>query len=86
MEGQHDNTQNNESHNGHVNFYFPIGQGCGQGCRHGHYNNNSLCLPNLFPTLYIKQAPTNAPLDSLSTVSNTESSTFGNNQTCVLEN
>ena len=35
-------------------------------------------LTNPFPTLYIKQAPTNAPTDALSTFTNTNNKTVGN--------
>ena len=83
MEDQHDNTQNNVNHYGHGHFYVARGQGPGQG--RGHYNNNAPPLPNPFPTLYIKQAPTNAPPDALSTVTTTNNSTIGNNQTYFLK-
>ena len=76
-EGQHNNNNpNKDSHFRHGNYSFPRGQGRGHGygCRCGSYNVPY--LPNPCPTLYIHQDPTNVPPDTLSTVTNTDTSTI----------
>ena len=87
-EGQHNNNNNDpnkDSHYRHRNYSFPRGQGHGHGYRHGRGSYNIPCLPNLFLTLYIQQAPTNVPLDALSTVTNTDTSTIAPPQTYMVK-
>ena len=83
LDSQHDNIQHNVNHYGRGNYYVSRNQGHGQ--EHGHYTNNAPCLPNPYPTLYIKQAPSNEPLDALYMVTNTDNSAAGNNQACILK-
>ena len=43
-----------------------------------------LLVSLILSPIIIKQVPTNAPKDALSTVTNTDKTTIGNNQTYVL--
>ena len=73
--GQDNSTQHDNSHV-QSQYYSSRGRGYGRGC--GRNYNNTPRATNPLPTLYIKQAPTNAPTNALSTVTNTDSSTVGN--------
>ena len=77
-EGPNNKIQHDKNH-GQGYFYSTRGQGCGQGC--GHHFYNAPHIPNPFPTLYIKQEPTNSPTDALSTVTNTNNPNMSNKQT-----
>ena len=76
-EGQNTNDHNIERHNGHRYYYLARGQGWGCGC--GLYNVP--CLTSPFPTFFIQQAPTNVPMDDISTVTNTDTSSVIPKQT-----
>ena len=75
LNGQDNSTWHDNSHSW-SQYYSTTGQEYGRG--HGRNDNNAPQLTNPFPTLYIEQAPTNAPIDALSTVTNTDNSTVGN--------
>ena len=68
-----------ENHSGCRYHYSTRGQGCGYGQGHGSYHVP--CLTNPFPTLFIQQAPTIAPPNALSTVTNTDTSSVIPTQT-----
>ena len=73
--GQDNSTQHDNIHV-RSQYYSTRGRGYGRG--RGRNYNNTPQLTNPFPTLYIEQVPTNAPIDALSTVTNTDNSTVGN--------
>ena len=85
LDGQHDNTWHNVNHYSCGNYYMSRGKGCRQGQGQENNSNNVPLLINPFSTLYIEQAPTNAPLDALSMATNTNNSATGNNQACMLK-
>ena len=68
-EGQNIKNCNMESHSGHGYYYLTRGWGWDYRCGCGSYKVP--CLTNPFPTLFIQQAPTIAPPNALSTVTNT---------------
>ena len=71
-----DNSTWHDNSHGWSQYYSTRGHGYGRGC--GCNYNHTPQLTNPFPTLYVEQAPTNAPIDTLSTVTNTDNSTVGN--------
>ena len=77
-EGPNNKIQHNKKHG---QGYFYLTRGRGRGC---HFYN-APCLPNPFPTLYIKQASTNTPTDALSMVTNTDNSNMSNKQTYMVK-
>jgi hypothetical protein len=80
-EGHNSNLHSTENHSGCRYHFSTRGQGCGQG--HGSYHVP--CLTNPFQTLYIQQAPTDAPLNVLSTVTNTDTSSVVPTPTYVVK-
>ena len=74
MNGQDNSTQYDNSQS-QSQYYSTRGQGYDRGC--GHNYDDTPWLTNPFPTLYIEQAPSNAPTNALSTVTNTDNSTVG---------
>ena len=63
--------------------YSTRGQGRGYGC--GSDSCNDPCLTKPFPTLYIHQAPTNAPPDAFSIVTNIDTSSVVPTPTYVVK-
>ena len=82
-EGQNSNLHSMENHSERGYHYLARGQGWGYGCGHGSFNVP--CLTNPFPTLYIQLAPTYAPQDALSTVTNAVTSSVVPSPTYVVK-
>lgn len=78
LDGPNNNAQHGKNHG---QGYFYLTRGWEQGHGYGHHFYSAPHIPNPFPTLYIEQAPTNAPMDALSMVSNTNNCNMSNNQT-----
>ena len=83
LKGQIDNNQH-DKHHGKGHFYSTRRQGCGQGCGY-HFIMLLIFLTPPPPTLHIKQATRNAPMDAISMVSNTNNSNMSNNQTHLVK-